>query len=52
MKDYFLRSDGSRLFLDAAAPTSPSPKTRDSGSVKYAGGNPWATIGWWSVTLE
>jgi hypothetical protein len=52
LEDYYLRSDSSCYVLEADAPTSPTAKTRDSGPVKYAGGNPWSAIGLWSMTVE
>jgi hypothetical protein len=52
LKDHFLRSDGSSYLLATDAPTSPTAKTRDSGPVKYAGGNAWSAIGSWSMTVE
>jgi hypothetical protein len=37
------------LFLDDIAPTSATAKYKDSTSVNFAGGNPWATIGTWTA---
>jgi hypothetical protein len=46
--DYFLRSRGAEFFLDAAPPVSTQAKQKDSGPVKFGGGNPWREIGTWS----
>jgi N-acetylneuraminic acid mutarotase len=48
----FLRGTGgpanpSILSLSAVAPTAATAKYKDSPSVKFAGGNPWTTVGTW-----
>ena len=45
--DLFLRTTGSALALLAASPTSTAYTYRDSGAIKFAGGNPWVSIGTW-----
>ncbi len=42
----YLRSDGA---LNATAPAAGTAKTKDSGGVNFAGGNPFSTIGTWSL---
>ena len=42
----YLRSDGA---LNASAPAAGTPKSKDSGGVSFAGGNPYSTIGTWSL---
>jgi len=37
------------LFLDDIAPTAATAKYKDSASVHFSGGNPWATIGTWAA---
>jgi YVTN family beta-propeller protein len=37
------------LFLDSAAPTGTSAKSKDSASLSFASGNPWKEIGTWTV---
>jgi hypothetical protein len=51
LTDNFLRSPGSGLYLDLAAPTGATPKQQDSGPINFAGGNPWAAIGTWSRVM-
>jgi hypothetical protein len=51
LTDYFLHSSGTNLFLDTTSPTSTQAKQKDSGSVNFAGGNPWAEIGTWSRSV-
>jgi hypothetical protein len=46
--DQFLHSGGSSFSFDTTAPTSAQAKQKDSGPVKFAGGNPWVLIGTWS----
>jgi probable HAF family extracellular repeat protein len=48
--DYYLHSTGGSFFLDTTPPTS-SAKQKDSGPVKFAGGNPWVAIGTWTYTV-
>jgi hypothetical protein len=48
---YFLRSSGTSFTLDPSAPTATSAKQKDSGSVNFSGGNPWAVIGSWSLVV-
>ena len=52
VKDYFLRSDGATCYLDAVAPTSSTAAIKDSGPLKYAGGNRWSVIGSCGVTVQ
>ncbi len=58
----YLRSDGKACvnapstgvitrFLGWAAPTATAAKCKDSSTVKFVGGNPFATIGTWTRTL-
>ena len=37
------------LFLDGSAPTAATAKYKDSPSVKFSGGNPWAAVGTWTA---
>lgn len=37
--------------LDGTAPTATAAKCKDSGGVNFAGGNPYAVIGTWSMTV-
>jgi hypothetical protein len=51
--DLFLHGHGAMensptLFLDKRIPTEPTARTRDSGAVKLASGNPWKAIGTWT----
>ncbi len=48
LRDYFLHSSESTLFLDTTAPTAARPRHKDSGPVKFRGGNPWVKIGTWN----
>jgi hypothetical protein len=52
VRDYFLRTDGSSCRLDVVAPISPAAAIRDSGPVKYAGGNLWSVIGSCGMTVQ
>jgi uncharacterized repeat protein (TIGR01451 family) len=36
-------------YLGASAPTASAPRCKDSGFVNFAGGNPYALVGTWSV---
>ncbi|HEY2785834.1 MAG TPA: SBBP repeat-containing protein, partial [Fimbriiglobus sp.] len=47
--DLFLRVSGSAPVLLAASPTSTAYTFRDSGGVKFAGGNVWVPIGNWKA---
>ena len=40
-----------RLLLDPAAPVSQEPRQKDSGQLKFAGGNPWVEVGSWQRTM-
>jgi hypothetical protein len=48
---YFLHSTGTSFTLDRSAPTAASPKQQDSAAVNFASGNPWVTIGSWSLVV-
>jgi hypothetical protein len=50
LQDFFLHSSGGN-FLDTMPPTATAPKVKDSGRIRFGGGNPWSEIGTWSVTL-
>jgi hypothetical protein len=47
--DLFLRVSGSAPVLVNASPTSTAYTFRDSGAVKFAGGNAWAPIATWKA---
>jgi hypothetical protein len=58
--ELYLRSDGTSCgaaptsgvtarILDPVAPAAASAKCKDSGSIDYAGGNPWVEVGGWSL---
>ena len=52
-KDLFLHGSGATanplvLFLDTVRPVSTAAKYKDSGGIKFAGGNPWAQLGTWN----
>ncbi len=60
--DLFLHSNGNACttaastgvtsrFLDGSTPSASAAKCLDSGSVQFAGGNPWSAIGSWNLTL-
>jgi hypothetical protein len=51
MTDYFLHSNGTTLSFDALAPTSSTAKTKDSGPMSFAGGNPFVEIGTWNRVI-
>jgi hypothetical protein len=46
---YFLHATGASLFFDATPPLATTPKQKDSGPVSFSGGNPWKTVGTWSL---
>jgi YVTN family beta-propeller protein len=63
-ENHYLRSDGgacpggggqsagiTTLFLDPTAPAAAGAKCRDSGGVKFSGGNPWREIGVWGESV-
>jgi hypothetical protein len=61
-EDLFLHSNGGACLnapsvgattfsLNTTAPSSTQPKCQDSGAVSFASGNPFKTIGTWSMTL-
>ncbi len=50
----FLHGSGSHtnprvLFLDDEAPTGSTAKHKDSGRIKFGGGNPWRPVGTWTI---
>jgi N-acetylneuraminic acid mutarotase len=45
----FLHALSGTLLLDENPPTATTPASRDSLSLKFAGGNPWKEIGTWSA---
>jgi hypothetical protein len=61
-QNYYLHSDGSvcpngdgdspgvtNRFLDTIAPVAANPRCKNSGSVNFAGGNPFSLVGTWSL---
>jgi hypothetical protein len=44
----FLHAHCATFSFSPAAPTARRPKERDSGPLRYAGGNPWRALGTWS----
>jgi probable HAF family extracellular repeat protein len=44
----FLHTRSGSLFLDTIAPADTTVDTRNSGALKFAGGNAWRTIGTWT----
>ena len=44
-------SGGTTSFLDGNSPTATSAKCQDSGSINFVHGNPWSTVGTWSMGL-
>lgn len=61
--NFYLHSDGNLCanaestgvttrYLDSVAPGAASAKCKDSGGVNFAGGNPYAIIGVWSMAPE
>jgi hypothetical protein len=59
--DFYLHANGSAcgsgastgvtLTLNSNAPTTANAKCKDSGSLHFAGGNPYSIIGTWQMTL-
>lgn len=60
--DLFLHSNGNACvnapstgvtnrFLDGTTPGASAAKCQDSGSVNFAGGNPWSAVSSWSLAL-
>jgi hypothetical protein len=52
MRDYFLHSLASNLFLNATPPTSSTAKFQDSPGINFAQGNPWKEIGAWNMPVQ
>ena len=48
--DFFLHTTGTTDLFDNTAPTSTTSKVKESGSVHFSGGNPFAVVGTWSRT--
>jgi hypothetical protein len=44
----FLHAQGSSLVMNTTSPTGTAAKHRDSAGLKFAGGNPWKTVGTWT----
>jgi hypothetical protein len=49
--DQYLQSLGGTLVLQDVPPGGGQARTKDSGPVNFAGGNPWAVIGVWSRVM-
>jgi hypothetical protein len=44
----FVHAYGGDLVLDPNQPADKTGDSKDSGSLKFAGGNPWKAIGTWT----
>ena len=52
MTDFFLHTVGSNDVFDAVAPINATALNKDSASIAFAFGNPWKSVGTWSMTID